>query len=218
MARRPSLSTQRNRRRRQPSVLDRAIVATATIAAALLVMLSLAGAVANSIAGPKHPTLSTWIEWSLLCGFALGAGAIWRKWKRRQVSRRRSLAELLVLTPAEFERTIGDLLHDRGYRHITHVGQAGDLVADITAIDTDSRRVVVQCKRLAPGVKIGSPVLQTFIGMAFVHHRADRAIFVTTAAFTKPALDLAANHPVELWDGTRLSSLFGNVERLSTGR
>jgi len=210
--------TQRSRRRRPPSALDRAIVAIATTAATLLVMLLLAGAVAESIAGPRHPNLFMWIKWSLICGFVIGASTIWRKWRNRQLARRRSLAELIVLTPAEFERAVGDLLHDCGYRNIAHVGQAGDLAADITAIDSNSRSVVVQCKRLAPGTKIGSPVLQTFIGMAFVHHRADRAIFVTTAAFTKPAVDLASNHPVELWDGTRLSRLFGSVERSSGKR
>jgi hypothetical protein len=34
----------------------------------------------------------------------------------------------------------------------------------------------VQCKRYTPGNHIGSRTMQTLIGMASVHHKADRAI------------------------------------------
>jgi restriction system protein len=45
----------------------------------------------------------------------------------------------------------------------------------------------VQCKRYTPGNHIGSRTMQTFIGMAYVHHKADRAIFVTTSTYTDEA-------------------------------
>jgi restriction endonuclease Mrr len=43
--------------------------------------------------------------------------------------------------------------------------------------------------------------------MIFMHHRADRGVFVTTSSFTKPAVGLARDQRIELIDGRRLVTL-----------
>lgn len=118
------------------------------------------------------------------------------------------------MTPREFEDAVGALLQDSGFRRVQRVGRSGDLCADLIAVDSSGRDVVIQCKRHATASKIGSPDIQKFLGMTVVHHRASRGIFVTTSEFTKPAIELANSHPIELWDGAYLSQ---KLERIHGG-
>jgi restriction endonuclease Mrr len=53
--------------------------------------------------------------------------------------------------------------------------------------------------------------------MALVHHRAERGIFVTTAEFTGPAIELAGHHPIDLWDGTVLSNTLAMIHGTESG-
>jgi hypothetical protein len=84
------------------------------------------------------------------------------------------------------------LLRAQGYRQVRVVGGPGDLQADIIARDAQGRRVVAQCKQYAPANRIGSPMIQTFIGMVHVHHKAQIGIFVTTSSYTDAALAACA--------------------------
>jgi restriction system protein len=86
------------------------------------------------------------------------------------------------------------MLSARGYRKVQVHGGAGDLAADLTCLAPDGRSVVVQCKRYAPDNLVGSPVIQSFIGMVKIHHKADLGIFVTTSGYTLPAMNLAKEH------------------------
>jgi restriction system protein len=129
------------------------------------------------------------------------------RYRRRRRLRVKAFNELLALTPARFELAVADLLRDAGYRSVKRVGRSGDLGADIVCRDRKGRSVVVQCKRHAPGIKVGSKDMQAFIGMMKVHHQADTGIFVTTSEFTAPAAELAGKHGVELMDGRRLGQL-----------
>lgn len=124
-----------------------------------------------------------------------------------------SIGNLLALTPREFELTVGSLLRARGYRDVRHTGGAGDLGADLVARTPQGELVVVQCKRYAPGNNIGSPEIQTFIGMVAVHHRAERGIFVTTSSFTSQALALGKQHEIGMVDGQELASMFQQLQR-----
>lgn len=135
---------------------------------------------------------------------ALGARARYGGVRRFSVTQ---FNELLALTPTEFERAVVHLLQDLGYREVRHSGGPGDLAADITCRDARGRSVIVQCKRYAPGARVGSRDIQSFIGMLSVHHGADRGIFVTTSEFTPPAANLARQHDVELIDAARLKAL-----------
>jgi restriction system protein len=138
--------------------------------------------------------------------------------RRARLQRLAALHGLLDLTPAQFEHAVAELLSATGYRDVRVSGGAGDLQADITATDPDDRRTVVQCKRYAPHRTIGSPVVQSFIGMAAVHHAAQRALIVTTARFSEPARDLAALHGVELVEGEELAARFAGLARAAAAK
>jgi restriction system protein len=174
-------------------------------------IVSLVGAVSDRINGARYPLIPAIGLGMIILGLLMLAGLIsYLRWRRKR-TKQRQFNELLALTPKQFEHAVAHLLHDLGYRHVRHVGRSRDLGADLTATTPDGQSAVIQCKRLAPGSKIGSPDIQTFIGMALVHHRAERGIFVTTAEFTGPAVELAAQHPIELWDGTILSNTLAMI-------
>jgi hypothetical protein len=118
--------------------------------------------------------------------------------------------ELARLSPSAFEQAVATMLADIGFRKVHRIGGPGDLGVDIAAVHPDDGgRVVVQCKRYAPGSNIGSKEIQTFIGMTKLHHQAAHGLYVTTSAFTRHAQALAAAHrEITLIDGVALAELF----------
>jgi HJR/Mrr/RecB family endonuclease len=112
--------------------------------------------------------------------------------------------QLHALSPYEFEAYVRDLLSALGYRDLRLNGRAGDLGVDIWGRTPEGRTAAIQCKRYAPGKNIGSPMIQTFIGMQRIHHGADVGLFVTTSGFTLEAMKLARAHGIELIDGPAL--------------
>ena len=141
-------------------------------------------------------------------GVALVGTALRRRRRRRD--RLATMQGLLELTPREFEDEVADLLRWMGFTSVEVCGGASDLQADIVADDPDGFTTIVQCKRYSPERTIGSPVIQSFIGMARVHHECERAVFVTTASFTAPARHLADEHDIELIAGEQLLDLFSH--------
>jgi len=138
---------------------------------------------------------------------------------RRRRLRARTLTDLLALTPTEFEQATASLLQELGYGDVRRTGGSGDLNVDVWARDPNGGRVAVQCKQYAPAHNVGSPDVQTFIGMMYQHHRADRGIFVTTSGFSSPAVALAKQHNILLWDGDELSRQLSDVQtKASTGK
>ena len=144
--------------------------------------------------------------------------AVWISLERLRRRDARTLGELLALTPAEFETAVARMLRGRGYRDVSVVGGPGDLAADILCRDPKGRSIAVQCKRKAPGQRVGSAEVQKFIGMISVHHQADAGIFVTTSEFTQPAIDLADRHGIMLLDGGSLSRMTRRRERRVAAR
>lgn len=143
--------------------------------------------------------------------------SIWLHLRRRArwLARVQTLNDLLGLTPTQFELAVGELLQTWGYQKVHHTGGGGDLAADLTCWTPDGQYVVVQCKRYSPSNTVGSPEIQKFIGMLSVHHRAQQGIFVTTSAFTQPALALARQHSLRTIDGHELGD---HVQRLQALR
>lgn len=152
------------------------------------------------------PAVLVWMA-VVTVGVGVAALATAARRRRRRRYRLATLQGLLELTPREFEDEVAELLRTMGFTSVDVSGGAGDLQADIVATDPHGLTTVVQCKRYAPGRTIGSPVIQSFIGMARIHHECDRAMFVTTASFTGPACRLAEEHDVELFDGADLVEL-----------
>ena len=123
--------------------------------------------------------------------------------------RRRTLGDLLALTPPEFEEAVAEILARSSYRRVRVVGKAADLGVDIACFDRRGRPVAVQCKRHAPGIAVGSREVQQLLG-SITHVGAERGILVTTSRFSAPAIDLAEQHGIKLIDG---ENLVGMVQR-----
>jgi restriction system protein len=176
-----------------------AIILIAAIAALVFVVL-LAQGVEKSLGVLALPVVALAI---------VGVFFLWRAYRKRRRLHVAAFNELLAQTPAQFESTVAELLRDLGYRNVQQVGGSGDLAADLTCQDRKRRSLVVQCKRYAPGARVGSKDMQAFIGMVNVHHQADGGIFVTTSEFTDQASALAREHDITLIDGQELRRLVG---------
>lgn len=110
------------------------------------------------------------------------------------------------LSPKDFELAMCDLLALMNYRDVKHTGRAGDLCVDLTATAPHGKHIVAQCKRYAPERPVGSPEVQTFIGMVTIHYKAPLGLYFTTSDYTREARKLAAEHPdhLTLYDGEDL--------------
>lgn len=107
--------------------------------------------------------------------------------RRLRESRSTEIARYHAMNPREFEHAIAFLCERDGCTEARVVGGAGDLGADVLAIASDGRRIVIQCKRYGPTTKVGSPDLQRFGGTCYSVHNAQVAAVVTTSVFTRPA-------------------------------
>lgn len=118
-------------------------------------------------------------------------------------------------TPAFFEKLIVELLLAMGYGGTSEeagraLGQSGDDGVD-GVIDQDPLgvdQIFVQAKRYAEGNNIGAGAIRDFYG-ALSLKKAHKGIFVTTSAFSQPAIDTARGlgSRIVLIDGLHLSRL-----------
>lgn len=118
-------------------------------------------------------------------------------------------------TPAFFERLIVELLLAMGYGGTSEeagraLGQSGDDGVD-GVIDQDPLgvdQIFVQAKRYSEGNNIGAGAIRDFYG-ALSLKKAHKGIFVTTSAFSQPAVDTARGlgSRIVLIDGLQLSRL-----------
>lgn len=120
------------------------------------------------------------------------------------VTTRRATANPRRMKPREFEHYVARQLRRSGHRKVIVSGGSGDLGADVTAEDRHGRRIVVQCKRYGPKLKVGSPDVQRFVGTARPRHDADVAVIVTTSKFTDPAQEYAHEQAIVCVDGDAL--------------
>ncbi|WNM28927.1 restriction endonuclease [Streptomyces sp. Li-HN-5-11] len=102
------------------------------------------------------------------------------------------MAAMDAMNGRTFERHVAKLLIRDGCKNVVVQGGHGDRGVDIIGLTADGRRLVVQCKRLAPYLSITSPNMQKFVGAAKVLYAADVALFVATCPFTPEALSIAA--------------------------
>jgi restriction system protein len=118
------------------------------------------------------------------------------------------LAQLASLSAESFEEFVGELFEMMGFL-VEQVGGSGDEGADLRLRRNDGLIAVVQCKYQRQSV-IGSPVLQKFLGT--IHHtHSHKGFFVTTSTFSLAAEKFAAEHPIELIDGPRLTELVSSA-------
>ncbi|MER6398428.1 restriction endonuclease [Kitasatospora sp. NPDC001603] len=120
---------------------------------------------------------------------------------------RRSLDHTLeafqAATPTRFEEMCRELLERDGFIDAVRVGGAGDLGADVVAVDGLGRRVVLQCKRHS--APLGSEAVQRFNGTARPVHGAAVPVVVALNGFTEPAAAFATQQRLHLVDRERLA-------------
>jgi restriction system protein len=79
-------------------------------------------------------------------------------------------------------------------------------------------KIIVQCKRYAPQVTVGEPVLRDLYGLV-ISSGANKGLVVTTSSFTPAAVQFALGKPLELIDGDLLTSLMRDdpsVQKITT--
>lgn len=123
------------------------------------------------------------------------------------------LKRALALDPRGFELLVLRLLAAMGYGKsgaVEHSGQSGDGGIDgiISQDPLGLDRIYLQAKQYATDRTVGRPTLQAFAG-ALMSAQGDRGVFLTTASFTREAVEEArrVNLRIELIDGKRLAEL-----------
>jgi restriction system protein len=117
---------------------------------------------------------------------------------------RRSLDAFHRMTPARFEQAIAELAQrDPDVLQAIAVGQANDRGLDVHVHLTDGRRILIQCKKYRPGNNVGSETVQTINGVYRDIHHCHQAVIVTTAGFTRAAVETNTMlpQPIRLIDG-----------------
>lgn len=113
-------------------------------------------------------------------------------------------ADLLDLTPREFEAFLAELWGRRGWE--TRVLPPGrDAGVDVVGEQHDPyyRKLVIQAKRYQLGNKVGAPQVREYASLKR-QEGADEVVVATTSEFTSGAIDLAEQLNVKLIDGETL--------------
>lgn len=112
-----------------------------------------------------------------------------------------------------FERLVVDLLLKMGYGEFrADAGKTTSPTNDggIDGIINEDRlgidKIAIQAKRYDKSNKIGTPLLQSFVG-ALVGRGLSKGVFITTSSFTSGAIDYAKNQSIILIDGDKLADL-----------
>lgn len=108
--------------------------------------------------------------------------------------------KLYSLSPKAFERYVGGLFRQKGYKVVVR-GRTGDLGVDLELTDAHSRRAIVQCKRYRDTV--GAEVVRELYG-TLIHEQVAHAFLVTTADISEAAREWARGKPMTLVDGRTL--------------
>jgi restriction system protein len=119
----------------------------------------------------------------------------------------RTLHHFQRLTPTGFERAIAELALEHPDIHsAAHTGGSGDNGADVLLQHIDGTRTLIQTKLYRPGNNVGSDTIHTTNGVYRDLHGCQRAVIVTTAGYTKSALDtnMRLPQPIRLVDGPAL--------------
>ena len=126
------------------------------------------------------------------------------------------LSIIMERSPGFFERLVVDLLLKMGYGSALDsaglvVGQSGDEGIDgiIREDKLGFSSIYIQAKRWDPASTVGRPEIQKFVG-ALAGQGATKGLFITTAQFTKEAINYANKQlavKVVLVDGKKLTHL-----------
>lgn len=95
------------------------------------------------------------------------------------------MEQIDALHHSDFEQLLADLLVRDGYRILRSGGGAGDMGADVLAVDEFGRHIMVQAKHFTGGTgSVGQPVAQHLYGGAMAAHPGTLAVLVTNGRIT----------------------------------
>ncbi|HEX2315366.1 MAG TPA: restriction endonuclease [Thermomonospora sp.] len=165
----------------------------------------LAGMTLLSRAATEHPAATVAVLVVLL-GAAVAASVAYQ---RHTARRRRALFEanchlerIDLMTGAQFEHHVAELLRRDGFRAVQVVGRTADRGVDVTARAPDGALVAVQCKRWKNNV--GAQEVRNFIGALGATYRGHRGVFIASSLFTAQAREEASLAAVHLIDRPHL--------------
>ncbi|MEM5773660.1 MAG: restriction endonuclease [Anaerolineaceae bacterium] len=136
--------------------------------------------------------------------------------QRRMQNAGEALDWLKEMPSADFEALIGRYFKSTGCV-VRHVGKSGDHGVDLAIYTPREGKWIAQCKRYKNRT-VGEGAVRDLYG-AMMHEHADRAFIFTTSIFSQPALDWAAEKPIELVGGEELVALLNshNVRYMQKG-
>ena len=121
------------------------------------------------------------------------------------------LSEVIKLSPVAFEQMVIDLLHKMGYGAFENSGRTTPVTNDegIDGIIMEDKLgfdlIYIQAKKWDPEKTIGRQLIQSFVGA--ISGKGGKGLFVTTARYTKTAIEYAYNQHIILIDGPKLARL-----------
>ncbi len=141
---------------------------------------------------------------AVVVALVVGGVVVYARW-RNKAEHQRTVTHLryrqfVDVTPAEFERAVGELFREHGFS-VIRSGKTGDGGVDLE-MSKDGLSFLGQCKRYTTE-PISEPFIRDFYG-ALAHRRAHHGYFITTSYFTGPARAFARNKPITLIDERRL--------------
>jgi restriction system protein len=150
-------------------------------------------ALRDSIHPLSQMLLGLWPLWALLGVIALGKATVYA-WKVRRLSRA-GMFEIDRMSGYEFEAKLAIMFRSLGYRAEVVGSNGGDFGGDLVVSKGGTRTVVqAKCWKKNVGVK----AIQEAVA-AKAMYRAEEAMVVTNARFTKQAHELARKNRVKLW-------------------
>ena len=121
------------------------------------------------------------------------------------------LNEVIKVSPAVFEQMVIDLLSKMGYGAFENAGKVTAVSGDegIDGVIMEDKLgfslIYIQAKRWDTDKSVGRPEIQGFVGA--IAGKGGKGLFVTTAKFSKQAVDYANRQHIILIDGIKLAKL-----------
>ncbi len=121
------------------------------------------------------------------------------------------LGEVVKISPTAFEQMVIDLLSKMGYGSFENAGKTTAITGDagIDGIIMEDKLgfnlIYIQAKKWSLDSTVGRPDVQNFVGA--ISGKGGKGLFVTTAKFSKQALEYAKHQHIILIDGEKLTKL-----------
>ena len=121
------------------------------------------------------------------------------------------LSEVVKLSATAFEQMIIDLMYKMGYGEFENSGRTTAVTGDegIDGIIMEDKLgfslIYIQAKKWDIESTVGRPEVQNFVGA--ISGKGGKGLFVTTAKFTKQAIEYASRQHIILIDGAKLAKL-----------